>query len=364
MNQKQSPHETNQPGGESSLSDHSGELVNVNPKSIFEKEFPESYSNGRFIQRISYVDFIDQALDRFDELGLNRNLEAYKELMRVFPPEKYHPLGNWDRGVHNAPQQLAAVRILVKLQMNRLKPDAELERIVVSAFSKRSEVWKLVARGLYWSMKFRNTDENPVPDILPKEPHKLAEIGLKRMLKDKKSVISISNTSSLPDVVDRTWIVHAQSPSQQALIEKLDSNSILYIENAGLTYVHDKFLSYFTLKVYDDEETVKRRLKAPEPDFNFNTVKMKFYGKPISEKLEELDSHHFVGDGHILAIAMTGTSSHDSVLSWLKILQNRNPRLRNLNVLFRLERPSTDIVDPSKEKASRGTLRMRRDAES
>lgn len=337
----------------------------VEVKATLEKQFPEYFSNGKFVNRISYVDFIDQALDKFDELGLSRNLEAYKELLRVFPPGKYHPTPGFFEGTtHNVPQQEAARRIIFKLQTNRLYPDAELESIVIRSFSKKSEVWNLVARGLYWTSKFRNVDTNPLPDVLPKEPHELAKIGIQRMLKDQESMISVSNTSILPDSIDKTWIVHAQSSVQQKIIEDLDEKAMVCIENAGLTYVFDKFLSYYALKVYDSEETIEKRAKEPKRDYNYNTVKMSFYGKPIHEKLSERANAHHVGDGHILAIGMTGTSSHDSILSWLKILEKKNPRLQKLNVLFKIERPTMELINTDQERLSKGTEKIVNDSKS
>lgn len=321
------------------------ELIEVKPGELFQKEFPDYYSEGKFAARIGYVDFIDQALDKLDELGLNKNLEAYKELLRVFPPGRYCPKSKWDIGMFHAPQQLAAVRILKKMELNLVRPDIEIEQIVVSAFSKDSDVWLKVARANYWSMKSRNFDPNPLPEVIPKETHQVAKIALMRMLEDEKSVITVTSTASLPDVVDRTWIVFAQSPTQKAILDRLDKNNILYLEESGTVYVKEKYLSYFTLKLYDDEDTIKQRAIKPEKDFNFNTIKMSFYGKPLKEKLVELEEVHHVDNCYILATGITGTSSHDSVLSWLKLLQRRNPNLGNLNVVFRLKRPTNDLID-------------------
>lgn len=227
-----------------------------------------------------------------------------------------------------------------------VRVDREFEMIIIEAFSKNSKVWQKIARMNYWSMKGRNIDENQLPDVLPEETHQLAKIALVRMLTDMKSVVTVTNTSALPDVVDKTWVVYSQSPAQSSIIESLDKKTILYVEDCGLTFVQGKYLSYFALKLYDDEETRARRAKKVEPDFNYNTLKMKFYGKPIKEKLEEIREIHHLDDCYVLALGITGTSSHDSVLSWLKLLQKRNPNLNNLNVVFKLQRPTNDLVDP------------------
>ena len=327
--------------------DTSKEVVTVDAKKIIEKEFPQYFSEGKFITRISYVDYIDQALEKFKELGLEKNLEAYKELLRVFPPGKYCPTNKWEFGVvFSTPQQLAATRVLFQMERNGVRPDKEVERIVVGAFSKKSDVWIKIARMNFWSMKGRNVDLYPIPEQLPKETHELAKIAVMRMLDDKKSIISVSNTSSLQDSVDNTWIVHAQSPAQKAIIARLDEDSTLFLEDCGLAYVGDRFLSYYALKSYDSaEELERRKQRRQKPEYNYNTLNMKFYGKPIREKMQEQEEAHYVDNGYILGICITGTSSQDSLLSWLKILQTRNPKLKKLNVVFRMSRQTPELIE-------------------
>lgn len=323
------------------------ELTTTTPKQLLEKEFPDYFSDGKFVARISYVDYIDQALLKMKELGLERNIEAYKELLKVFPPGKYWPKSRFDLGLFHAPQQLCAIRLLAQMEDYRVRPDKEVEYLVIQAFSKFSDVWLKIARANYWSMKGRNIDLYPVPEHLPDKPHELAKIALVRMLDDPKSIITVKNT-------DETWIVQSQSPVQQAIIERLEPNSLLYIENQGLTYVDRTSLSYFVLKVYDDDDTRKRRSQKKQPDFNFNTVKMKFYGKPIKEKLEELDTAHHDGDAHILAIGITGTSSQNSLQSWLRLLQQRNPKLKDMNVIFKSLGPPIEVNSSRKMQDSNG----------
>mgnify|MGYP000935881727 CR=1 FL=1 len=332
-----------------SFDSNSRELVRSPVAEIFQKEFPESYSDGKFSERISYVDFIDQALEKMDDLGLSRNLEAYKELLKVFPPGKYCRKGPWDIGLFHAPQQLAAIRILLKMELKIVPPDEEVQQIVEERFSKYSDVWKKVARMNYWTMKARNIDANPLPEIIPQRPHEIAKLALIRMQVDPKTLINVTTTASLPDAVDRTWIVYSQSQSQKDIIERLDEKTIIYIEETGLSYVKDKFLSYFCLKVYDDERARKERATKRENHNNFNKLKMSFYGKPIAEKLREPEEVHHVGDGYVLAIGITGTSSQDSALSLLKLLQRRNPKLSRLNVVFKMKRPTMELIDPNQE---------------
>ena len=57
---------------------------------------------------------------------------------------------------------------------------------------------------------------------------------------------------------------------------------------------------------------------------------------------------HEQDDGNILAVCATGTSSRDSLISWIRFLQDENPRLgRDISVLFTLKSPigPTDNLD-------------------
>jgi hypothetical protein len=66
--------------------------------------------------------------------------------------------------------------------------------------------------------------------------------------------------------------------------------------------------------------------------------------RPIREKYADFQERHYVDGSYILGICATGTSSQDSLLSWLKILQERNPKLGKLNVVFKISRPSPEII--------------------
>jgi len=47
-------------------------------------------------------------------------------------------------------------------------------------------------------------------------------------------------------------------------------------------------------------------------------------------------SVHEQEDGKILGVCATGTSSKDSLLSWIRLLEKNNPKLAKLPVLFRI----------------------------
>lgn len=57
----------------------------------------------------------------------------------------------------------------------------------------------------------------------------------------------------------------------------------------------------------------------------------------FKDEFAERSPHH-QDDGIIYAVCATGTSKKDSLLSWIRLLQeNGNPKLKDLAVLFRLK---------------------------
>lgn len=317
-------------------------------KEIFQKEFPDHFRDGKFISRMSYVEFIDEALEKAVELGIHKEAETYKEVLRVFPPGRFWPKDTiLEGGFFHAPQQLAAMRVFVQMNRNGVKTDGEFEQLVIDAFSRKSDLWVQLAMLNYWTMKNRNLNPYPLPEKLPDEPHQLAKLGIARMMTDEQSLVTVTNTSNVPECVDKTWLVFAQSPTQKAILDRLDEKSTLYIEEGGLSYVGDAYLSYYMLKFYVDEETqAEKHLDLrPKPDFNYNTLKMGFFGKPIKHKLNLIDDKHYTDGYYVLSIAATGTSSQDSLLSWLKILQQRNPNLSKLNVVFKMSKRSPELIE-------------------
>lgn len=60
-------------------------------------------------------------------------------------------------------------------------------------------------------------------------------------------------------------------------------------------------------------------------------------GAPKSKALAKQRSVHEQNDGTIFAICATGTSTKDSLLSWVRLLQRTNPCLSEIPVLFKFK---------------------------
>lgn len=87
---------------------------------------------------------------------------------------------------------------------------------------------------------------------------------------------------------------------------------------------------------------------------------LKFFSPAEKEVVvkKPLRSIHQQDDGTIYAICATGTSTKDSLLSWVRLLEtNGNPRLAHIPVLFKFRAPVEDkslvVVNNSDESRRR-----------
>lgn len=64
-------------------------------------------------------------------------------------------------------------------------------------------------------------------------------------------------------------------------------------------------------------------------------------------------SVHEQEDGTVLAMCITGTSSKDSLASWIRFLEKKNPMLSEIPVLFLLRTPESEVtvVDEKEQKS-------------
>lgn len=155
-------------------------------------ETMEDFDNIKKMKRFGYAEFVNAALPAMIEYGAHKDLEAYKSVMRVFPPGAFVPASKISTAFFpHIVQQRSALNILDQMEEHKVIPDKEFEMIVVDAFSKYSEVWKKLARMNYWMTKVKNANVYPLPEVIPKEALELAIVALKRMSVDPQSDITV-----------------------------------------------------------------------------------------------------------------------------------------------------------------------------
>ena len=69
--------------------------------------------------------------------------------------------------------------------------------------------------------------------------------------------------------------------------------------------------------------------------------------------LEVPPSVHEQDDGTILAMCITGTSTKESLTSWIRFLEHSNEKLSQIPVVFRLRSPQAELDVLSEKRESK-----------
>lgn len=82
---------------------------------------------------------------------------------------------------------------------------------------------------MYWMPKFRNASPWPLPRPLPKVPRELALIAVNRMASaDPGSEVTELHSKDVPDSIDKTWIISAQSKKVDILLQSAQMTRISF----------------------------------------------------------------------------------------------------------------------------------------
>lgn len=301
-------------------------------------------------QRRGHVEFIYAAMKYMQDFGVHRDLESYKKLMNIFPKGKMIPTNMFQvEFMHFPHQQQCAVDLLDQMEGYGVMPDIEMGDILRATFGKWGFPVRKYMRMMYWMPKFKHLSPFPLPTTLPLDAFELAKLAIARMCGvDLESTVSVFQAKDLVDSVDHTWIVSGQSPTQQELLHKISSSTPVFVEGVFCIYLKHHQISYFTLRA--DTVPVKRI----QEDFDdVSQIPLHMFGmeEPRPADLIIPPSIHEQEDGTILAVCATGTSSRDSVLSWVRFLQETNPRLREIPVVFTLRSPVTGLIPAEESQA-------------
>lgn len=300
----------------------------------------------RDVHRRGHVEFIYAALKHMKLYNVQGDLEVYKALIEVFPKGKMIPQNILQSEfMHYPKQQQCAIDLLEQMEDNGVMPDAETEAQLLSVFGKRGHPLRKYWRMMYWMPKFKNLSPWPVPNPPPESIFDLAKMAIDRISSvDMQSVTSIYQSSDLEDSIDDTWIISAQSPMQKKLLKEINEKDPIYIEGYYKIWLRNKSVNYFVLRaapkpILDDTDL------DPDDVSQIKFSRMLGFGLPPKDMLSVVPSVHEQEDGVILAVCATGTSSKDSLLSWIRLLEkNDNPYLEKLSVVFTLKTAEKEIA--------------------
>jgi len=303
----------------------------------------------REVHRRGHVEFIYSALSHMEEFGLHRDLETYKKILDILPKGKMIPTNVFQAEfMHYPKQQQCAIDLLEKMEDNGVMPDPEVETMIMNIFGKHGHPMKKLMRMSYWMPKFKHASPWPLPETIPNSNLEIGKLAVARMCSvDPASIIETFETKELEDSIDDTWIVSGQSPIQQELLEKIEAQKTVYIEGGFPIWLRRTSINYFILR--SEPIAPSKKEFDLHSQFDFDDVSQLQSWILGEENLTSKDvivepSIHEQEDGTILAIAVTGTSSKDSLLSWIRFLERKNPHLAKLSIIFSTNSPLGEVT--------------------
>ncbi|KAJ3650243.1 hypothetical protein Zmor_021941 [Zophobas morio] len=303
------------------------------------------FINRNHVYRRGHVEFIYSALKNMESFGVQKDLEVYKALIDVLPKGKFIPTNVFQAEfMHYPKQQQCVIDLLEQMEDNGVMPDYEMEDLLSNIFGNRGFPLRKYWRMMYWMPKFKNSSPWPVPSPLPDNIYELAKYAIQRISSvDVQSQITVYQTKEIESSIDDTWIVSAQAPSQKDLLKNHDLKEPVYVEGSFRIWVKDQLVNYFVLK-----RQPKQHIKTIKDDLddvsNIRTPIFSFQ-KPIEKQVQVMQSVHEQEDGVILAVCATGTSTKDSLLSWIRHLEkDGNPVLSDALVVFTLRTGTREVA--------------------
>ncbi|XP_015595452.1 evolutionarily conserved signaling intermediate in Toll pathway, mitochondrial isoform X2 [Cephus cinctus] len=296
---------------------------------------------SRDIYRRGHVEFIYSAMKYMEEFGVHRDLEAYKKLIDVLPKGKFIPTNVFQvEFLHYPKQQQCAVDLLEQMEDNSVIPDREMETMLINIFGKSAIPLRKYWRMMYWMPRFKNLNPYKFSEEIFSNAIELAKQAIKKISEvDPEREIIVYETEKVPDSVDKTWIVSSISPTQKELLKKHPVNTAVYVEGPFKVWMRNVTVDYFILRADPVPKTDKPISEYDADDVT--NIKIPFWEEPKVPGF--LSSVHEQEDGTILAVCATGTSSKDSLLSWIRCLQDENPILSEIPVIFTLKVKTSDV---------------------
>ncbi|GAB0090994.1 Evolutionarily conserved signaling intermediate in Toll pathway, mitochondrial [Sergentomyia squamirostris] len=302
--------------------------------------------------RKNYVEFITAALKNMKEYGVHQDLKIYKALSNVMPKGKFIPENRiQSEFMHYPKQQQVQIDLLEQMEDNGVMPDVEMEAILVNTFGQRGFPVRKLRRMLYWMPKFKNLSPWPLPKPMPNDDLEVAKLAVKRIMSvDLEATVEVFETKDeVTELLDETWIVSGQTPKQKELIKLYQKAKAIYIEGPFNIWLRNRCVYYFILR--------GDAFPAPPPDdtnpddverLEIPPALASSVGIGVSMRRNEVSrvrSVHEQDDGTVLAVCVTGTSSKDSLLSWIRILQNKGyDDLANIPILFKFHPTKRELV--------------------
>ncbi|XP_063787307.1 evolutionarily conserved signaling intermediate in Toll pathway, mitochondrial isoform X2 [Pseudophryne corroboree] len=306
---------------------------------------------GRSVRRRGHVEMIEAALRWMPEFGVEKDLEVYNKLLDVFPKEVFVPKNFIQIYFNHYPrQQECAIKVLEQMEYYGVTPNKHTRFLLVQTFGKLSHPLKKYQRIMYWFPRFKYANPYPLPDGIEADPVALSKMCLQRIAADRDALATVYQLPSTEECEDGTVLEHVhlvgiQSPNQVSLLAEHDRSYPVIVEGPFPLWLKKTCVYYFVLR--GDPEAKKKEELDPERCF--------YYPLQLDLDLERDlgDEHTFnvdeVEEGPVYAMCMTGSGNEKSLLKWIQGLEETNPILAQLPVLFRLTSGLQEVSTVTKQ---------------
>ncbi|XP_053151363.1 evolutionarily conserved signaling intermediate in Toll pathway, mitochondrial [Hemicordylus capensis] len=311
------------------------------------------------IRRRGHVEFIYAALKKMPEFGVERDISVYNKILDVFPKEVFVPRNYIQRMFNHYPkQQECGIEVLEQMENYGIMPNKETKFLLLRIFGEKSHPIRKYQRLMYWFPKFKNINPYPVPDPLPQDPVDLARLSLQRIAADLDAKVTVYQFPHVEILdsgksTDHPHIVGIQSPDQQSFLASHNPGRPIFVEGPFRLWLKRTCVYYYVLRaeLLPPEE---RKEKVIDPERNF------YYPMYLDIDLERdlLDDEEFdideVEEGPVFAMCIAGAGDQATLAKWIVGLQETNPILCQIPVVFRLapgprELQSSTSLDENRE---------------
>ncbi|XP_045630492.1 evolutionarily conserved signaling intermediate in Toll pathway, mitochondrial isoform X2 [Ursus americanus] len=288
------------------------------------------------VHKRGHVDFIYLALRKMREYGVERDLAVYNLLLDVFPKEVFQPRSIIQSiFIHYPRQQECGIAVLEQMESHGVMPNKETEFLLIQIFGRKSYPMLKFVRMKLWFSRFKNINPFPVPRDLPQDPVDLAKLGLRHMEPNLSATVTIYQMPSSKDSTGAAdpaepHIVGIQTPDQQAALANHNPARPVFVEGPFSLWLRDKCVYYHILRA---------DLLPPEERLDLD------YGRSGWDDYE-FDIHK-VEEGPVFAICMAGAHDQATLAKWIQGLQENNPALAQIPVVFRLAGSTGELRESS-----------------
>lgn len=240
-------------------------------------------------------------------------------------------------------------------------PNKETEFLLLQIFGRGSHPMLKYVRMRLWLTRFQNINPFPLPHELPQDVVELATLGLRRVEPDLSARVTVYQKSLPADTTDpvdpiQPHIVGIQSPDQQDALARHNPARPLFVEGPFSLWLRNKCVYYHILRADLPPPEEKDVEEIPEEWNLYYPMKLDLdYARSSWDDYEfDIDE---VEEGPVFAICIAGAHDQETLAKWIQGLQEANPALARIPVVFRLAGSSGELRTASGLEDSRQTRR-------